>query len=221
MGIFRIIVLTPAGEPEPSMAIAASRAGELGVLNCEQSRDKKAVVGGIERLDKYAKKDFGIKLDGQANDFFMEISSYLTESMPDRLRYIILTPGSIQNLRKYIHTFHDLGLTVFLESICLRQAQIGKEIGADGIVAKGHEAGGKIGEETSFILLQKILSHMTLPVWAYGGIGLHTAAVCYAAKAEGIVLDSQLLLTKESLIPKEIKARLGALDGSETTCLGE
>jgi len=221
MGIFRIIVLTPAGEPDPSMAIAASRAGELGVLNCEQSRDKKAVVTGIEQLDKYAKKDFGIKLDGQANDFFMEISSYLTESMPDRLRYIILTPGAIQNLRKNVHTFHDLGLTVFLESICLRQAQIGKEIGADGIVAKGHEAGGKIGEETSFILLQKILSHMTLPVWAYGGIGLHTAAVCYAAKAEGIVLDSQLLLTKESPISNEIKIRLGALDGSETTCLGE
>lgn len=221
MGIFRIIVLTPAGEPQPSMAIAASRAGELGVLNCEQSRDKKVVFEGIERLDKYAKNDFGIKLDGQANDFIMEISSYLTESMPDRLRYIILTPGSIQNLRKYIHTFHDFGLMVFLESICLRQAQIGKEIGADGIVAKGHEAGGKIGEETSFILLQKILSHMTLPVWAYGGIGLHTAAVCYAAKAEGIVLDSQLLLTKESPISKEMKIRLGALDGSETTCLGE
>ena len=127
---------------------------------------------------------------------------------------------AVSAMKAAVGLFHGLGLKIFLECICLRQAQIGKDIGADGIIAKGHEAGGKIGEETSFILLQKFLAHFTLPIWAYGGIGLRTAAACYAAGAEGVVLDSQLLLTKESPIPHEIKSRLSNLDGSETICIG-
>ncbi|MEW6380465.1 MAG: SDR family NAD(P)-dependent oxidoreductase [bacterium] len=172
-------------------------------------------------MSKYGRNDFGIKVDGQAGDFLGELGSYLAEFIPDRLRYVLLTSGQIQSLRKIMRTFHDLGLVIFYESICLRQAQIGKELGADGIVAKGHEAGGRIGEDTTFVLLQKILSHLSLPVWAQGGIGLHTAAGCYAAGAEGIVLDSQLLLAQESPLPREVKNRLASMDGSETICLGE
>ena len=218
---FSIIVLTPAGKPDASMAIAASRAGELGILNLEYSRNLQMAQEDIERLSRYGRGEFGIKLDGQASDFLFEISSYLAHTRPERLRYVILTCGQIHNLRKIIRTFHELGLIIFYESICLRQAQIGKELGADGIVAKGHEAGGRIGEETAFVLLQKILAHLNLPVWVHGGVGLHTAASCYAAGAEGIVLDSQLLLAQESPLAQEVKMRLAALDGSETICLGE
>ncbi|MEW5801870.1 MAG: SDR family oxidoreductase [bacterium] len=221
MRTFRMIVLTPAGKPEPSLAIAASRAGELGVLNLEYSRSLPTARESIEHLTRHSRCDFGIKLDGQSGDFLFEMSSYLAEFMPERLHYIILTSGPIQNLRKFMRTFHDLGLFIFYESICLRQAQIGKELGADGIIVKGHEAGGKVGEETSFVLLQKVLSSLSLPVFVHGGVGLHTAVSCYAAGAEGIVLDSQLLLTRESPLPKEVKFRLASMDGSEVTCLGE
>ena len=45
--------------------------------------------------------------------------------------------------------------------------------GVDGLMAKGHEAGGFVGEETTFILIQRLLADTSVPVWAYGGIGLH------------------------------------------------
>ncbi|MEW6381920.1 MAG: hypothetical protein AB1611_20275, partial [bacterium] len=79
MRTFRMIVLTPAGKPEPSMAIAASRAGEVGVLNLEYSRDLRTAREGIELLSKYGRNDFGIKVDGQAGDFLGELGSYLAE----------------------------------------------------------------------------------------------------------------------------------------------
>jgi acyl transferase domain-containing protein/NAD(P)H-dependent flavin oxidoreductase YrpB (nitropropane dioxygenase family)/NAD(P)-dependent dehydrogenase (short-subunit alcohol dehydrogenase family) len=60
-----------------------------------------------------------------------------------------------------------------------------------------------------------------LPVFVQGGIGPNTAAACAAIGATGVVLDAQLLLTRESSIPESIRQRLAAFDGSETSCFGE
>ena len=60
-----------------------------------------------------------------------------------------------------------------------------------------------------------------MPVFVQGGVGPNTAAACAAGGATGVVLDAQLLLTRESSIPEEIRQRLAAFDGSETSCPGE
>ena len=97
----------------------------------------------------------------------------------------------------------------------------------DGLILKGHEAGGRVGAETSFILLQRWRAHVErggsagLPVFVQGGVGPNSAAACAAGGATGVVLDAQLLLTGESSVPDEIRQRLTAFDGSETTCPGE
>src|SRR5262249_45932274 len=91
--------------------------------------------------------------------------------------------------------------------------------GADGIVVKGHEAGGWVGEETTFILLQRAIARGRLPAWAHGGIGLHSAAACYAAGAAGVLLDAQLALVRESALDSRAREALGRLDGSETSCV--
>ena len=49
-----------------------------------------------------------------------------------------------------------------------------------------------VGEETSFILLQKALDRQSAPVFVRGGIGLHGTAAVRAAGAAGVVLDDQL-----------------------------
>ena len=61
----------------------------------------------------------------------------------------------------------------------------------------------------------------TLPVWVQGGIGLNTAAACLAAGADGVVLDSQLLLARETPVDEKARRSLTVFDGSETICLGE
>ena len=89
----------------------------------------------------------------------------------------------------------------------------------DGLIVKGHEAGGVVGEETSFILLQKAIAASDLPVWVHGGIGLHSAAACFAVGAAGVVLDNQLLLTRESPIKRYLEPVLKNLVGTETVAL--
>jgi NAD(P)H-dependent flavin oxidoreductase YrpB (nitropropane dioxygenase family) len=213
---FQIIVLTPPGLPDPSLAIAASRAGGLGVLDLEYTHNKQDAVDGIRKLAHYAGNDFGIKLNAHAGNFLAEI----TQDLPEHLKVVILTYADPQVLGQEAQALRDKGLAVILESACLEQALVGEQIGVNGVIAKGHEAGGRVGKETTFILLQRLLKSLSLPVWAQGGIGLHTAAACYAAGAAGVILDTQLALTRESPLPETAKTKIAIMDGSETVCLG-
>jgi hypothetical protein len=87
---------------------------------------------------------------------------------------------------------HAAGRKAYAVATTLEEARSAGAAGADAVSAEGHEAGGWIGDERSFVLLQRLLD-ASRPVWA--GIGLHTAAAAYVAGAAGVVLDSQLLLT--------------------------
>jgi len=67
-----------------------------------------------------------------------------------------------------------------------------------------------------FTTLTHQLQH---PVWAYGGIGLHTAAACYMAAA-GVVLDTQLR-SRKNRAAAAVKTAIAAMDGSETSARSE
>lgn len=90
--------------------------------------------------------------------------------------------------------------------------------GADGLIARGSESGGPVGELSTFVLLQQLLGApgVTVPVWAAGGIGLRTAAAAVAGGAAGVVLDTQLALLAESGVSEQAAAVLRSADGSET-----
>jgi acyl transferase domain-containing protein/NAD(P)H-dependent flavin oxidoreductase YrpB (nitropropane dioxygenase family) len=213
---FRFIALTPMGMADLSIPIAASRAAEIGVLDLQYSRDVCASLASLAKLARYAGRECGVKLDGRDVSFVNRVTSEL----PEQIKLVILTPAEPDSLRQTVQDFRQRGLTVLLETTCLEEARLGEAAGVCGLIAKGHEAGGRVGEETTFILLQHLLSHTSLPVWAHGGIGLHTAAACYVAGAAGVVLDAQLALTRESPLPENVKAAVARMDGSETICLG-
>ena len=86
-----------------------------------------------------------------------------------------------------------------------------QSLGVDGVVLKGSESGGRVGQTTAFILLQRwharfALAADRLPAWVQGGIGLNSAAACLAAGADGVVLDAQVLLTRESPLAEPARA---------------
>jgi len=199
------------------MAIAASRADCIGVLDLEYTTDKKAALAAIKKLAKDAGHGFGIKLDSRSDEFWLEV----IRDMPEELSLVILTNSSEHLLMNQVKMFQRKGLSVFLEATCLAEAWIGEQCGVDGIIAKGYETGGRQGKETSFVLLQHLLANLKLPVWAHGGVGRHTSAACYAAGAAGIVLDTQLALCQESPLPDSVKEEISILDGSETIRIGD
>jgi len=213
---FDFIVVTPAGLPDPALAIAASRAGALGVLDLQCVPDVVRALSAVDILARQARGRCGIKIDSRASSLYDRILSDLS----NRVSVVILSPIDLAGVNDRVRALRERHLTVLLEAVTEEEARLGQAAGVDALIAKGHESGGRVGEETTFILLQRLLGAVSLPVWAQGGIGLHSAAACLAAGAAGVVLDSQLALTRESTLPPAVKAAIARLDGGETVCVG-
>jgi acyl transferase domain-containing protein/NAD(P)H-dependent flavin oxidoreductase YrpB (nitropropane dioxygenase family) len=213
---FNLIALTPPGLTDPSVATAAARAGAWGVLDLEYTTDVDVARSIIGRLVRDARRSFGIKFDGRADEFMAQVISEL----PDEAALVILTASAPDQLGQQIQALRQQERTILVEAICLEEMLLADQAGADGLIVKGHEAGGRVGQETAFVLLQQALGHLSLPTWVQGGIGLHTAAACYAGGAAGVVLDAQLALTRESPLTGTARDSVSRMDGSETVCLG-
>jgi len=208
----QFIVLTPVGKPDAGMAIAACRAGALGMLDLQHAAPA-AAQAAVAHLRRYTSGDFGIKIGNLPRD---QISN-----LPDAPAVVLLCGGEGPGLEATVQQVRSLGARLFFEAVSLHEALLGEQLGADAIVLKGHESGGRVGPETSFILLQRCAARLNLPLWVQGGVGLHTAAACEVAGTAGVVLDGQVLLARESPLDDAARQRLTAFDGSQTVCLGE
>jgi acyl transferase domain-containing protein/NAD(P)H-dependent flavin oxidoreductase YrpB (nitropropane dioxygenase family) len=198
-----------------SVAIAASRANAVGILHLEDSREANATAQLLEQLSRLGRNQIGVALDASKPEFAREI---LPELPP--ISHLLLRAGDPAETQQIVSIARQRRLTILLEAVCVEEAHLGELLGVDGLIAKGNESGGRVGEETTFVLLQRILKTTRLPVFAQGGIGLRSAVACFAAGAAGAVLDSQLLLTRESGLPAPVQETVSRLDGGETVCLG-
>lgn len=213
---FEFIALTPPGFPDPSLAIAASRAHEMGVLDLTCTPEYAVALKISRKLASFATNSYGLKVRADQNELLSQLLPQLTPP-PHTL---IITGHDEAKIQQLIALAHERQMRVLLEVTNLPQARLGAQAGVAGLIAKGHEAGGEVGEETTFILLQSLLKNLSLPVYAQGGVGEYTVAACFVAGAAGVVLDSQLLLARESRLPAYVKEKIAAKGGAETVCLG-
>jgi acyl transferase domain-containing protein/NAD(P)H-dependent flavin oxidoreductase YrpB (nitropropane dioxygenase family) len=112
-----------------------------------------------------------------------------------------------------------------IAQVCsVAQAARAIDAGASGLIAKGQESGGLCGDESSFVLLQRVLAlaeHHTasgappVPVWCQGGIGLNTAAGAFAGGAFGVVIDTVLAGYPQTSAADSVKQQILSMDGSE------
>ncbi|MGW0968105.1 SDR family NAD(P)-dependent oxidoreductase [Streptomyces sp. NPDC002516] len=207
-----IIGITPFGEPDVRLAAAVCRAGGLGVLDLSdgdrRSRD------ALERLRRLAPGPFGVRIGARCRLDPSDLAPGSGDAArPDTVVLAVDAPWQAGEL--------TADHRVLVEVTDLDEARAALLAGAYGLIARGSECGGRVGELSTFVLLQRLLGSpdLPLPVWACGGIGPRTAAAAIAGGAAGVVLDSQLALLAESSLPEAAAARLRPLDGSETTVL--
>ncbi|MGW2284519.1 SDR family NAD(P)-dependent oxidoreductase [Streptomyces phaeochromogenes] len=230
-----IIGITPFGEPEARLAAAVSRAGGLGVLDLGVG-DRRAREA-LASLRRWAIGPFGVRVGthcriapgelapgelGPGNLEPGEFAPGKKNGKPGKradgdLHTVVLGMDSPWQIDEVAATYR-----VLVEVTDLEQALAAVRAGAHGLIARGSESGGRIGELSTFVLLQRLLAEpgVDLPVWACGGIGLRTAAAAVAGGAAGVVLDSQLALLAEARLPEPAAAALRSMDGSETVVVG-
>jgi acyl transferase domain-containing protein/NADP-dependent 3-hydroxy acid dehydrogenase YdfG/predicted hotdog family 3-hydroxylacyl-ACP dehydratase len=212
---FDIIALAPAGWAHPGVAVAAARAGGIGLLDLEFCTDEARALANFRRLLAATDGRVGI----QSGIAHLSLVDQLVALAGERPLTLVIAPrgGSLSGIEALRRgSQHRLLIEISsaneLESLSFTP---------DGIVAKGHESPGWVGEDSSYILVQKLLRKTQLPIYVRGGVGINTAAGCRAAGAAGVVLDDQLLLMDDSALSETTKTELARLVGAETRLFGE
>jgi hypothetical protein len=204
-----VIGITPFQEPNGRLAAAIERAGCLGVvgLGRDAQRGEQAIADAV----RWSRGRFGVHLAAGC--------PVGPDELPYQVDTVILGLGAPWSVEAAAGPGRLR--TVLVEASDVAEARTAAEAGADGLIAKGSESGGQVGDTSAFVLLQQLLADtsLDLPIWSAGGIGLHTAAAAIAGGAAGVVLDAQLALATEAELSNEVAAAVRSMDGSETTVI--
>ena len=215
---FEIFALTPADAAHPGLAVAAAAASGIGVLDLEFCRDPELARRNFGLLRDAAESRIGLRLTIGS----LELARRLLADAAARELHLIFAGSPAEQARLHRELSPAPAHRVLAE-VTDAGALTDLHYPLQGLIAKGHEAGGWVGADTSYILLQKLLgrSPPSIPVYAQGGIGLNSAAACRALSAAGVVLDDQLWLLAESPLSQALQDELARLNGSETRLYGE
>ncbi|MBI3156615.1 MAG: SDR family NAD(P)-dependent oxidoreductase [Burkholderiales bacterium] len=219
MSLFTVYVFTPAGLRDPTLAIAASRAGAVGIYNAEFDADSDAAIEALDRMARLGRGPFGLKLDAVDDALMAAIDSALAAGRG--LDWLILDAPLLEVQRAALARWRAAGVRVLAEVRTAAPLAAGVEAAIDGLVVKGNEAPGLVGEDASFILLQKWMRRSALPLVLRGGLTPQVAAAIQALGAVGGVLDSQLLMLDEVRIADGVRKSVARLSGSETVAVGD
>ncbi|NWG70392.1 MAG: SDR family NAD(P)-dependent oxidoreductase [Parvularculaceae bacterium] len=202
-------VLSPARVDAVDVAIAAARAGWIGVLNAEFDREPSACAHSLAKLTRFGRGRIGLKLPTLGDDFARLLRN---AERPVDFAVISVDGASAESM---------LALRPYASKIVLElsawsdfAADLAKI--ADIVWLKGHESGGFVGEQTSFVLLRDSVGRTQKPLCIRGGVNPDSAAAARVGGAAGVVLDDQLLLMAESPLKEAWAPRLKRFSGVET-----
>ncbi|BEL03910.1 hypothetical protein Q0Z83_021010 [Actinoplanes sichuanensis] len=200
-----VMGLCPTGEPNPGLVAAVARGGGLGVLDLghRPAEARQALAETVRRTPG----GFAVRPGPGC--------PLTPADLPDEVRAIVIDAPALDLLPAWAPVTG--GRPVLVQIVSEPEARTALAAGAAGLVARGSEAGGRIGSLTAFVLFQTLMAALPdTPVWVAGGIGPHTAAAVVAGGGAGVVLDGQLALVAEVDLPHRVASAIRAMDGTET-----
>lgn len=202
---FRSVVYCPGTGSHVGLAIGASLAGGVGVLDLE-FRDPGAPARLRRHLQVMLTRLQGGQAIGvrcRAQD--LDLAEPILAMLDGRAHYLILHNDRPNHLAAAGATHRRPGCRGLWVEVVDTEGVVAiasPASGVDAIIACGHECGGKVSTISSFLLAQRLLAGDFLPVLVRGVCGVRGAAACRAVGAAGVVLDHQTLLLPESPLPK-------------------
>ncbi|MEV4636169.1 SDR family NAD(P)-dependent oxidoreductase [Actinoplanes sp. NPDC049548] len=191
-------------EPSPHQVAAAARAGGVGVLDLGSGD-----AWSLRVLAQAARRS-GSGLGVRVTAACAATPADLERAAGTAVELVIVTADAGWDVAELAERYR-----VLVEVTGLAEARTAAAAGAHGLVARGMESGGRVGDLSSFVLLQQLVD-AGLPVWVAGGVGAYTAAACVVGGAAGVLLDSQIILLQESTVSDHAQSAIRRMDGTET-----
>src|SRR5579884_538235 len=158
-----VLAVTPAHVLDPQIAIAASRAGELGILDLGMRDDTSGVAAAIGQLREKAGTAgrWGVRWDtlgAKARGL-----ERLAELLPCSVPVLVLGGLAIEEAVRLFPAAKRLAEQVFFEVSDGKAALKAQAAGYSGLIVKGHEAGGGVGKSPHLYCCRSCASRSQSP----------------------------------------------------------
>ena len=181
-------------------AAAVSNAGGLGLIGAG-SMNAETLREHIRKCRALTNKPFGVNIMLMNPDVDAIAQMVIDEQVQ------VITTGA-GNPGKYMQSWKEAGIKVLPVAATVALARRLERSGADAIIVEGTEAGGHIGELTTFTLVPQVANAVNIPVIASGGAGaMEHFSDAFALGQADAVLAASLFHFGEISIP-ELKAYL-------------
>jgi acyl transferase domain-containing protein len=198
----KIGIITPFETSDVPLALSVAREGAFSILHLGRNAAaaKEALADLAGRLDQ----TFGVCLVDEA------VASI---ELPEQVS-VVIAPWGLAAPKGAKKT----KARVLWQVRSAKEAQEALAKKAKALVLKGAEGTGFCGEDSTFLLFQRlagVCKKAGVDLYIQGGVGVHSAAAYLALGAAGVILDSQVALFPECSAPAEVKAAVERLSGSE------
>ncbi|NVI88029.1 nitronate monooxygenase [Actinomadura sp. BRA 177] len=178
--------MAASGRPVPHLTVAVARAGGTGVLDL--GTDRGPALAALADVHRWWTGPFGVRVPPGCGVRPAEIpptARTVVVDAPALASDDWLDIAGIVRGRRLLIEVSDPGDAA-------PAIRVGRGLTDEvGLIARGR------GDLTTYVLLQRLLGDIDVPVYAAGGIGPHSAAAAVAGGAAGIVLDEQLACVRE------------------------
>lgn len=180
------------------LAAAVSQAGGLGIIAAGNA-PKEVVRDEIRAVKKLTNKPFGVNIMLLSPFVDEVVDTVLEEGVP------VVTTGA-GNPGKYLERFKEKNIKVIPVVPSVALAKRMEKEGVDAVIVEGTEAGGHIGELTTFALVPQVVDAVSIPVIAAGGIADARGFVAaFALGAEGVQMGTRFVLSTEAKVHENYK----------------
>ncbi len=199
-------------------AAAISNAGGLGIISSPMYQTRKEFATAIEKARELTDKPFAVNINLFPTQRPVDNKEYV-EIMIEKGVKIVETSGhsAPQDL---CERFKEAGMTWMHKCVGIRYALKVQDMGADIVSVVGYENGGATGKLDlgTLVLVPCVVDAVKVPVIGGGGVSDGRGFLSVLSLgAQGVIIGTRLMTTKECPIHEKLKNALLAATEIDTT----
>jgi len=201
------------------LASAVSNAGGLGMLGSVTFPTGEELRNEIRKTRELTDKPFGVNITLLPAMRILPTDDYVRVVVEEGVP-VIESSGS--SPEQYMDILKRGNVKVIHKVGAVRHARTAERVGCDAVTAAGFEEAGHplMDDVTIWNLVPRIVDAVTIPVIAAGGIADPRQIVAaLALGAEGVMMGTRFMVTRESRIHQNIKQALVEADEASTVMI--
>jgi NAD(P)H-dependent flavin oxidoreductase YrpB (nitropropane dioxygenase family) len=200
----------------PELVSAVSNAGGLGIMASLSYPNVKELSQAIRQTQKLTKKPFAVNVTMLPVSRPVNYEEYFRTALDEGVT-IIETSG--RSPEPYMQILKNAGVTVLHRATRTKDIQTAERVGVDAVTILGMEAAGHPGQEEvgTIVRVPVAVNTVKIPVIAGGGIADARGFVAALAMgADGVLMGSRFMVSKEANIHENVKKWLCGLTEADT-----